>query len=53
MKISSWNQYRVKAEIELSKDDLRRNLYHLIQQNPELLEYFELIKEKLAIKGLI
>ena len=51
--VETFNQYRVKADIELSRDDLKRNLYHLFRSNPELLDYVDIVKAKLDDKGLL
>jgi len=51
--ITTYSQFKVKADIELSRDDLKRNLYHLFRDDPDLLDYVDTIREKLIDKGYL
>ena len=51
--VTTYSQFKVKADIELSRDDLKRNLYHLFRGDPDLLDYVDTIREKLIDKGYL
>jgi len=49
--VSTYNQFKIKVELDLTKDDLKRNLYHLVKENESWVwEYLEKLSEKLDQK---
>jgi hypothetical protein len=49
----SFDQYKVKVLVDLSREDMKKNLYHIMAKNPDLWEYMDQIKEKMITKGLM
>lgn len=43
---------RVKADITLNKDELKKNIYFMMLRNPWLWDYLEKIRDKLDDKGV-
>lgn len=53
MSLSAFNQFKVQASVNLSRDDLKRNLFHILMENPDLMGYIDTVREKLITKGRI